>query len=44
MNQRKGWVILAIGVGIFLVACIGVSIAAHLYGVAIGERIVRYVP
>lgn len=39
MNERKGWVILAVGVAIFLVFWLGFSLGMYMYGYAFAERI-----
>lgn len=39
VNERKGWVILAVGVAIFLVFWLGFSLGMYMYGYAFAERI-----
>lgn len=41
MNERKGWVILAIGAGIFLVFWLGFALAMYLYSVAVARGILQ---
>ena len=39
MNERRGWVILAIGVFLFAVFWLGFALAAYLYSSAAAERV-----
>lgn len=39
MNERKGWVLLCVGVVLFFLACLGVSLAAFAWGSALMEGI-----
>ena len=39
VNERKGWVILTIGIAIFLVFWLGFSLGMYMYGYAFAERI-----
>ena len=41
VNERKGWVILAIGIGIFLVFWLGFALAMYLYSADTAERILQ---
>lgn len=41
MNERRGWVILAIGAGIFLVFWLGFAMAMYLYSTDLAERIMQ---
>jgi len=41
VNERKGWMILAIGVGIFAVFWLGFALAMFLYSTDVAERILR---
>jgi hypothetical protein len=41
MNERKGWVILAVGAAIFLVFWLGFSVGMYLFSTDIAERILQ---
>ena len=41
MNERRGWVILAIGVFLFAVFWLGFALAAYLYSSAAAERVLQ---
>ena len=41
VNERKGWVILAIGAAIFLVFWIGFSMGMYLYSMHTAESILQ---
>jgi hypothetical protein len=41
MNERKGWIILAIGAGILLVFWLGFAMAMYLYSTDLAERIMQ---
>lgn len=39
MNERKGWIILAIGVFLFAVFWLGFALAMYLYSTDLAERL-----
>jgi len=41
VNERKGWMILAIGVGIFAVFWLGFALAMFLYSTDVAERFLQ---
>jgi hypothetical protein len=41
VNERKGWVILAIGIGVCLLTWIAFAVMAHLFSIDFAERILR---
>jgi hypothetical protein len=41
VNERKGWVILAIGIGVCLLTWIAFAVMAYLFSIDFAERILR---
>lgn len=41
MNEHKGWLIVWLGAALFFLACLGVSVAAFLWGTAFMEGIMH---
>jgi len=41
VNERKGWIILAVGAGIFLVFWLGFSLGMYLFSAHAAERILQ---
>jgi hypothetical protein len=41
MSERKGWVILAVGVFLFAVFWLGFALAMYLYSTDLAERILQ---